>query len=112
MKAKKKLDPRLVPYAAEVLKTLGHPLRLRLLEALADGEKSVGQLQKDLEVPQAVVSQHLRVMKTGQVVLSCRRGTLVFYYLANPGLVNLLGCIHSCQDHCLANLSQDRLSGK
>lgn len=103
---KKRLNPKFIPFIAETLKALGHPHRLRLLEALASGEKSVSQLVEDLQLPQAIVSQQLRIMKSGQVVSSQRQGTLAMYRISNPGLYDLLNCLHSCQDHCLPFLSR------
>ena len=100
-KKKNKLHDEIVPQMAETLKALGHPLRLRLFEALAGEEKSVGQLVLDLEIPQAIASQQLRIMKQGQVVQCRRQGALMLYRLTHDGLLNLLKCLYSCQDHCL-----------
>lgn len=104
MRPLKRLDSKIIPHIAEILKALGHPLRLRLLEILANGESSVGNLQQRMGIPQAIVSQQLRIMKTGGVVLARRKGTQMLYSLANPGLLNLLNCLHTCQEFCLANL--------
>lgn len=98
------LHPQAIPYIAEILKALGHPLRLRLVEILARGEASVGALQEQLETSQAIVSQQLRILRTSGIVAFRRQGTLSFYSLAIPGLLNLLTCLHSCQHHCLARL--------
>ena len=96
----RKLEPALLPRIARVLKAVGHPLRLRLLEGLAGGPCSVQTLVAGLGEPQAIVSQHLKVMRTGGVVISRREGTHVIYSLAYPGLTTLLNCLASCQDHC------------
>ncbi len=87
---------------ARVLKAVGHPLRLQLLERLAAGECSVQELVKELRRPQAIVSQHLKVMRNGGVVVHRREGTRVIYALAHDGLVSLLSCLATCQSHCLA----------
>jgi len=86
---------------AESLKAIGHPQRLRLLEALADGEKPVGKLAELLDLPQAIVSQQLRVMRNSGVVRQRRIRTNSLYSLAHEGLVQLLTCLASCQTHCL-----------
>ncbi|MBP7633000.1 winged helix-turn-helix transcriptional regulator [Candidatus Ozemobacteraceae bacterium] len=86
---------------AENLKALGHPQRLRLLEALADGEKPVGRLAELLELPQAIVSQQLRIMKNSGVVKQRRHHTNSLYSLAHDGLLQLLNCLSKCQAHCV-----------
>lgn len=98
----RKLEPALLPRIARVLKAVGHPLRLRLLEGLAGGPSTVQALVASLGEPQAIVSQHLKVMRTGGVVVTRREGTHVIYSLAFHGLTNLLNCLASCQDHCQA----------
>lgn len=101
MNNKKFLQPEILHHMADSLKALGHPLRLKIFEALAEGEKPVGTLVQELTIPQAIVSQQLRIMRSGNVVLSRRQGTLMLYRLAHPGLLKLLQCLLSCQDHCL-----------
>lgn len=96
-----KLEAAALPFIAESLKALGHPQRLRLLEALADGEKSVGRLSELLELPQAIVSQQLRIMRTNGVVSQRRHHTNSLYSLAHKGLLGLLKCLEKCQSHCL-----------
>lgn len=100
----KKLHPKALPHIAEILKALGHPIRLRLLECLAPGEASVGVLQERLQTPQAIVSQQLRILRSSGVVTFRRQGTLSLYSLAIPGLLNLLSCLQNCQEHCLSRL--------
>lgn len=99
-----RLDPRAIPHIAGILKALGHPQRLRLVEILARGETSVGALQEKLGASQAIVSQQLRILRTSGIVTFRRQGTLSFYSLAIPGLLSLLTCLHSCQHHCLARM--------
>ena len=82
--------------AAEVIKCLGHPLRLRLLEALESGERSVSDLQGHSGASQAAVSQQLATLKAKNIV-DCRRdGTHVFYRITEPKVTAILGCIRSC----------------
>jgi DNA-binding transcriptional ArsR family regulator len=95
-----KLHSDFLPRIAETLKTLGHPHRLRIFEALGTGEVSVGALSEELGIPQAIVSQQLKIMRGGQVVVSRREGPHVLYRLENPSLLNLLNCLYSCQKHC------------
>ena len=99
-----RLPPQALPHMAEILKALGPPLRLRLLEVLAEGEASVGALQEHLGTSQAIASQQLRILRSNGIVTFRRQGTLSLYSLAIPGLLNLLVCLQRCQQHCLNRL--------
>jgi len=79
--------------AAEVIKCLGHPLRLRLLEALEPGEKSVGELQEYSGASQTAVSQHLGSLRARGIVDFRRDGTHVFYHITEPKVTAILKCI-------------------
>jgi DNA-binding transcriptional ArsR family regulator len=82
--------------AAEVIKCLGHPLRLRLLEALEHGEKSVTELQEHSGATQAAVSQQLATMRARRVVECRRDGAHVYYHIIEPKVTAVLACIRSC----------------
>ena len=66
-------------YKAALFKALGHPLRLAILDALRDGEKTVTQLQELTGAEQASLSQHLKVLRTQHIVNFRRQGTLTYY---------------------------------
>ncbi|WP_339096315.1 ArsR/SmtB family transcription factor [Deinococcus sp. VB343] len=66
-------------YKAALFKALGHPLRLAILDALRDGEKTVTQLQDLTGAEQASLSQHLKVLRTQHIVNFRRQGTLTYY---------------------------------
>ncbi|MBF0542846.1 MAG: winged helix-turn-helix transcriptional regulator [Candidatus Riflebacteria bacterium] len=98
MNKKTSLQKNFIPFAAEIFKSIGHPLRLKIFEALASGEKSVSELQKSIDAPQSVVSHQLKILKSGKVVSFRKEGTLSMYYLSIPELQHLLDCLYSCQD--------------
>lgn len=75
---------------AAFLKVLAHPLRLRILELLRQGEQSVGQFAQGLSVDQPTVSRHLGILKQGGLVAARQDGALVFYRLQNEETVQLL----------------------
>lgn len=75
---------------AELFKALGHPVRVRLLEQLVDGERSVGALAVALDVDVASASQQLGVLRRAGVVVTRREGTTVHYALRDPRMVDLL----------------------
>jgi len=88
-----KIDQARIERAAEVLKTVAHPVRLRIVELLESGEKSVTQLKDLLGASQPLTSQHLTQMRM-RGVLGCRReGAQVYYSIANPDVVKVIHCI-------------------
>jgi DNA-binding transcriptional ArsR family regulator len=76
---------------AEFFKTLGHPLRVRVLELLAPGEQSVADLLRVLDVEQPHLSQQLGVLRRAGFVVTRREGSSVVYALADERIVDLLG---------------------
>jgi ArsR family transcriptional regulator len=88
-----KIDQVRIERAAAVLKTVAHPLRLRIVELLESGEKSVTELKDLLGVTQPLTSQHLSQMRMRGVLGSRREGTLVYYSIANPDVVKVIHCI-------------------
>lgn len=79
--------------AAECLKTLAHPVRLRMVQLLLDGRYTVGELAEDCEVPDNVASEHLRLMQRCGFFTSEREGRRVYYQIAEPHLAKLMACI-------------------
>jgi DNA-binding transcriptional ArsR family regulator len=91
-------DQQRAEHVSEFLRSLAHPLRIRIVSALVrDGELHVSGLAKMFGVPQAVVSQQLRVLRMGRLVESSRRDGFAWYSLSEPRLVDLLGCLEGCE---------------
>ena len=92
-----KITPDVLEQAAVVIKCLGHPLRLRLLEGLNQRrEMTVSDLQGYSGATQAAVSQQLAMLKSRRVVDSRREGTFVYYRIIEPKVEHILGCIRTC----------------
>lgn len=83
-------DLPVAPLKAELFKALGHPLRIRLLEQLVEGERSVGTLADSVDAELAAVSQQLAVLRRAGIVESRREASTVWYSLRDPDLVELL----------------------
>lgn len=81
--------------AAECLKTLAHPVRLRIIQLLLHGRFTVGELAEDCEIPDNVASEHLRLLKRCGFLDSDREGRKVFYTVAEPHLSQLMACVES-----------------
>jgi DNA-binding transcriptional ArsR family regulator len=75
---------------AQLFRVLGHPLRIRILELLRDGEQTVGDLQAELELDSSGTSQHLAALRQQGVLDSRRAGTSVYYRIRDPRISELL----------------------
>jgi DNA-binding transcriptional ArsR family regulator len=89
---------------AEICKVLTDPKRLRLLDALRDGERSVGDLAAILGVPLPNASQHLAVLRAAGLVDGRRDGTSVRYRLAEPAILDACDIVGDIVDRRLAGL--------
>ena len=90
---KPKSDLAALGQAAECLKTLAHPVRLRMVQLLLHGRYTVGELAEDCEVPANVASEHLRLMQHCGFFSSEREGRKVYYKVAEPHLEDIMNCI-------------------
>jgi DNA-binding transcriptional ArsR family regulator len=79
--------------AAECLKALAHPVRLRMAQLLLAGRYTVGELAEDCDVPDNVASENLRLMQRCGFLSSERDGRRVYYRVAEPHLAQLMACI-------------------
>lgn len=79
--------------AAECLKTLAHPVRLRIVQLLLNGRYTVGELAEDCEIPDNVASEHLRLLQRCGFLSSEREGRRVYYQVAEPHLGQLMSCV-------------------
>jgi DNA-binding transcriptional ArsR family regulator len=79
--------------AAECLKTLAHPHRLRMVQMLLQGDFTVGELAEACELPTAMASEHLRLMQRCGFLNSTKDGRKVYYRVAEPHLKEILGCV-------------------
>ena len=77
-------------FKAELFKTLSHASRIRILDALRNGEMTVGDIQDELKMEQSSVSQHLAILRSRDFVHSRREGTSVFYSVSDPAIWKLL----------------------
>ena len=78
---------------AEVMKALGHPTRLFVVEELARGERCVCELQQMIGADVSTVSKHLSVLKSAGLVVDDKRGANVYYRLRVPCVVDFFGCV-------------------
>jgi|SRR5450755_3101653 DNA-binding transcriptional ArsR family regulator len=75
---------------AQLFRVLGHPVRIRILELLSEGERTVGNLQSELNLDSSGTSQHLSALRQQGVLESRRAGTSVYYRIRDPRVSQLL----------------------
>jgi ArsR family transcriptional regulator len=75
---------------AEFFRILGHPVRVRILDLLRDGERTVGDLQQELQMDSSGTSQHLGVLRKHGILEGRREGTSVYYTVRDPRIFQLL----------------------
>jgi DNA-binding transcriptional ArsR family regulator len=78
-------------FKAEFFKALAHPLRIRILELLAEGDKNVNEMQAAIGTEGSAVSQQLSILRSKNIVQGRKEGTRVLYSLRDPMIVDLLG---------------------
>ncbi|MDO9393112.1 MAG: metalloregulator ArsR/SmtB family transcription factor [Methylotenera sp.] len=84
-----KLDDKALQHVAKYFKALAEPMRLKVLNALQDGEKNVGQLTELSGGTQANISKHLSLLDQYGLVKRESRGNCVFYSIADPSVYEL-----------------------
>jgi ArsR family transcriptional regulator len=77
-------------FKAEFFRALAHPIRIRILEVLGTGERSVQELQQLLDLEQPIVSQQLAVLRGKNIVTPRKVGTTVRYALSDRLVTRLL----------------------
>ena len=86
---------QLLESRANVFKALGHPSRLAIVDALANGERCVRELNEMIEADMSTVSRHLAVLRNVGILSSERRGNQIFYRLECPCITSFYGCVES-----------------
>lgn len=81
--------PRTLELVAERFKVLGEPTRLRILDTLRDGEKTVTGLVEEMETGQANVSRHLGLLRRHGMVRRRKEGVRAYYAIDDPVVFRL-----------------------
>ena len=90
---------------AELFRAMAHPARVRVLEVLVEGERSVGELQPLVGIELSHLSQQLGVLRRSGLVVSRKEGSSVIYALRDPMVAELLAVAKRL---LLSTLSQTR----
>ncbi|MFP3872358.1 MAG: ArsR/SmtB family transcription factor [Candidatus Natronoplasma sp.] len=102
---KKTSDDRIHEMHAELCKMLSHPTRLKILEELKNGQKTVSEIVNALEINQSTISQHLHELKKSGLVTSERDGANVRYDMVYPRIMDACDII---RDILFDQLSKDQ----
>lgn len=87
------LESEALEQAAECLKTLAHPHRLRMVQLLLRDEYTVGELAEACDIAPHVASEHLGKMRDRGLLKSERRSRQVYYKVAEAGLCSIMNCV-------------------
>ena len=90
---------------AEMFKALAHPARVRALEVLVEGERSVTDLQPEVGIESSHLSQQLGILRRAGLVATRKEGTTVFYSIKDPLLIDLLAVARQL---LISNLEETR----
>ena len=82
--------PELSQFKAEFFKALSHPLRIKILDALRNGEVTVGDLTARLAVEQSTLSQQLAILRNRDFIVARKSASNVFYSVHDPAIFRLL----------------------
>ena len=81
--------------ASSLLKTMANEWRLLIMCHLAEGEKSVGELEKLIDLNQSALSQHLAVLRREQLVQTRREAQSIYYSLASNEAASVMGTLYN-----------------
>ena len=92
---KKKMPPEALSLVAARFKVLSEPLRLRIIQALEDGELSVNEITEEVESSQPNVSKHLKVLQDAGIVGRRQEGTTIYCFVADQSVLELCDVVCS-----------------
>lgn len=78
---------------SDLLRTMAHPMRLRMLQLLLVNRFNVGELASACKIQNHMASEHLRLMQRSGLLSSQREGRKIYYTVTNTGVINLMNCV-------------------
>lgn len=85
--ADKNMEEKMFQMHAEVCKSMANSTRLKIMNLLREGEKSVEELKERLKLPKANLSQHLSVLRQRRIVSTRRVSLNIYYKITNPKMI-------------------------
>ena len=83
----KNMEEKMFQMHAEVCKSMANSTRLKIMNLLREGEKSVEELRERLNLPKANLSQHLSILRQRRIVSTHRSGLNIYYKVSNPKMI-------------------------
>ena len=102
----KNLSIEAIELIANRFKILSEPIRLRILQTLQDGEKSVTELTETVETSQPNVSKHLKILQDAGIVKRNQQGNTVYYSIADESIFTLCETVCSSLETRLKNQAE------
>ncbi|MEO8035280.1 MAG: metalloregulator ArsR/SmtB family transcription factor [Acidobacteriota bacterium] len=112
MRKKLELSPEAIALVAARFKVMGEPFRLRLIQALEGGEKSIGDLALELGAGQPNVSKHVKILHDAGLVARRQEGNAVYCSIADPTVFALCDVVCSSLRVRIAQQSHSLLPGR
>ncbi|AWL41956.1 MAG TPA: transcriptional regulator [Streptomyces sp.] len=91
---------------AELFRTMGHPVRVRVLELLSDREYAVAEMLPHVGVEPAHLSQQLAVLRRANLAVTRKEGATVYYALASPEVAQLMSVARTILSRILAEQAE------
>jgi ArsR family transcriptional regulator, zinc-responsive transcriptional repressor len=91
----KPTDMKHLQEAAECLRALAHPVRLRMVQLMLQGEHTVGELARTCEIPSNMASEQLRMMQHCGFLSRRQEGRRIYYQVAEPSVEQIIKCIET-----------------
>lgn len=83
-------NERQIENTCELLKSISHPIRLKILCILMDGEKNVGEIEKEISTTTSNISQHLNVLRKANIIGRQKKANFMYYYIKEKNVLTLL----------------------
>ncbi|MFW6415690.1 MAG: ArsR/SmtB family transcription factor [Thermodesulfobacteriota bacterium] len=80
---------------ARIMKSLGHPTRMFIVDELSRKERCVGELTEMVGADTSTVSKHLSILKESGIIDYEKRGTQIYYHIAAPCVLDFFSCLEN-----------------
>jgi DNA-binding transcriptional ArsR family regulator len=90
---------------AKIFKALAHPVRVRIFESLAEGERAVGEIVQIIGEKEANTSRHLSVLRSAGLVATRKDGLNVYYSNKMPCIISMFSCV----DQAVCDLADEHM---
>lgn len=89
-----------------MFKALAHPIRLKIVKKLINGELCVCDLNEDVDFTQSNLSQHLKILKDANILIQRRDGLKILYSIKNPEILDVIKIIENIILKEITNLTK------